>query len=86
MVGQAPFVDGAVAVVIGADPGTAVEQAFFQLVSAAQTILPDPEGAIVGHLREVGLMVHLLKNVAGLISKNIEKSLVEAFTPTGISD
>ncbi|KAF2308365.1 hypothetical protein GH714_000399 [Hevea brasiliensis] len=56
------------------------------LVSAAQTILPDSDGAIDGHLREVGLTFHLLKDVPGLISKNIEKSLVEAFTPIGISD
>ncbi|XP_010264137.1 PREDICTED: chalcone synthase 1-like [Nelumbo nucifera] len=43
-------------------------------------------GAIDGHLREVGLTFHLLKDVPGLISKNIEKSLVEAFQPLGISD
>ncbi|KAJ1407281.1 Thiolase-like [Sesbania bispinosa] len=52
----------------------------------AQTILPDSEGAIDGHLREVGLTFHLLKDVPGLISKNIEKALVEAFQPLGISD
>ncbi|MBA0612387.1 hypothetical protein Godav_012989 [Gossypium davidsonii] len=58
----------------------------FELVSAAQTILPDSDGAIDGHLREVGLTFHLLKDVPGLISKNIEKSLAEAFQPLGISD
>nr|WIL10279.1 chalcone synthase [Grona styracifolia] len=86
LVGQALFGDGAGAMIIGADPDLAVERPIFELVSAAQTILPDSEGAIDGHLREVGLTFHLLKDVPGIISKNIEKSLVEAFTPIGISD
>ncbi|XP_078155845.1 chalcone synthase 2-like [Carex rostrata] len=86
MVGQALFGDGAAALIVGADPDLAIERPWFQLVSASQTILPDSEGAIDGHLREVGLTFHLLKDVPGLISKNIEKSLVEAFTPLGISD
>ncbi|RWR74429.1 chalcone synthase [Cinnamomum micranthum f. kanehirae] len=85
LVGQALFGDGAAAVIVGADPVQA-ERPLFQLVSAAQTILPDSDGAIDGHLREVGLTFHLLKDVPGLISKNIEKSLVEAFEPLGIKD
>src|SRR5664279_3084083 len=83
MVGQALFGDGAAALIVGADPEPKIERPLFQLVSASQTILPDSEGAIDGHLREVGLTFHLLKDVPGLISKNIEKSLVEAFTPLG---
>ncbi|KAK7336182.1 hypothetical protein VNO77_16715 [Canavalia gladiata] len=86
LVGQALFGDGAAAVIVGADPDLTVERPVFQLVSAAQTILPDSDGAIDGHLREVGLTFHLLKDVPGIISKNIEKSLVEAFAPIGISD
>ncbi|KAK8607366.1 hypothetical protein V6N13_053107 [Hibiscus sabdariffa] len=86
LVGQALFGDGAAAIIIGADPDTKTERPLFQLVSAAQTILPDSDGAIDGHLREVGLTFHLLKDVPGLISKNIEKSLVEAFSPIGIKD
>ncbi|XP_009376347.2 chalcone synthase [Pyrus x bretschneideri] len=86
LVGQALFGDGAAAVIIGADPVPEVEKPLFELVSAAQTILPDSDGAIDGHLREVGLTFHLLKDVPGLISKNIEKSLNEAFKPIGISD
>ncbi|KAF6134014.1 hypothetical protein GIB67_038305 [Kingdonia uniflora] len=86
LVGQALFGDGAAAVIVGADPDMAIERPLFELVSATQTILPDSDGAIDGHLREVGLTFHLLKDVPGLISKNIEKSLVESFTPIGISD
>ncbi|KAG4128089.1 hypothetical protein ERO13_D09G000301v2 [Gossypium hirsutum] len=85
LVGQALFADGAGAVIIGADPDSKLN-ATIQFVSAAHTILPDSDGAIDGHLREVGLNFHLLKDVPGLISKNIEKSLVEAFSPIGIWD
>ncbi|XP_010692195.2 chalcone synthase [Beta vulgaris subsp. vulgaris] len=86
MIGQALFGDGAGAVIVGADLDESIERPIFQLVWAAQTILPDSEGAIDGHLREVGLAFHLLKDVPGLISKNIEKALVEAFKPIGIDD
>ncbi|CAK8542754.1 unnamed protein product [Lathyrus sativus] len=86
LVGQALFGDGAAAMIIGADPDLTVERPIFEIVSAAQTILPDSDGAIDGHLREVGLTFHLLKDVPGIISKNIEKSLVEAFEPIGIND
>nr|AIY62394.1 chalcone synthase [Fagopyrum tataricum] len=80
------FGDGAGAVIIGADPDLSIEKPIFELVWTAQTILPDSEGAIDGHLREVGLTFHLLKDVPGLISKNIHKSLDEAFSPLNISD
>ncbi|KAL8048366.1 hypothetical protein ABFX02_07G059500 [Erythranthe guttata] len=86
LVGQALFGDGAAAVIVGSDPVVGVERPLFQLVSAAQTLLPDSHGAIDGHLREVGLTFHLLKDVPGLISKHIGKSLKEAFDPLGISD
>nr|CDU43962.1 chalcone synthase [Biscutella laevigata] len=87
LVGQALFSDGAAALIVGSDPDTSVgEKPIFEMVSAAQTILPDSDGAIDGHLREVGLTFHLLKDAPGLISKNIEKSLEEAYKPLGISD
>ncbi|GAB2221780.1 hypothetical protein Droror1_Dr00012968 [Drosera rotundifolia] len=86
LVGQALFGDGAAAVIIGSDPILGVEKPLFQLVKTTATILPDSDGAIDGHLREVGLTFHLMKDVPGIISKNIEKSLQEAFGPLGISD
>ncbi|XP_021762432.1 chalcone synthase-like [Chenopodium quinoa] len=86
MVGQALFGDGAGALIVGADPDESIERPLFKMVWAAQTLLPDSEGAIDGHLREVGLTFHLLKDVPGLISKNINKALEDAFTPLGISD
>ncbi|CAL9118186.1 unnamed protein product [Musa textilis] len=47
---------------------------------------PDSDGAIEGHLKEVGLTFHLLKDVPRIIAKNIEQNLKEAFEPLGISD
>nr|ALI57117.1 polyketide synthase [Aquilaria crassna] len=86
LVGQALFADGAAALIVGADPDTKIERPLFQLVWTAQTIVPDSEGSIDGHLREVGLAFHLQKDIPGLIAKNIEKSLEEAFKPIGIRD
>ncbi|XP_047331007.1 uncharacterized protein LOC124934514 [Impatiens glandulifera] len=85
LVGRSLLGDGAGALIIGADPLT-VEKPLFELVSAAQTILPESDGVIVGYLREVGLMLNLSKDIVKIISKNIEKALVEAFQPLGISD
>ncbi|KAI9120695.1 hypothetical protein K1719_007728 [Acacia pycnantha] len=86
LVGQALFGDGAASLIVGADPDTSVERPIFQLVSAAQTILPDSEEAIKLHLRERGLTFHLLKYVPEIIANNIEECLVEAFSPVGIND
>ncbi|XP_061373344.1 chalcone synthase-like [Gastrolobium bilobum] len=86
LVGQALFGDGASAVIVGSNPDTSIERPLFHLVSASETILPNSEGAIEGHLREVGLTFHLKENVPQLIGDNIEKSLEETFHPLGISD
>ncbi|KAI5650110.1 hypothetical protein M9H77_36115 [Catharanthus roseus] len=86
LVGQALFGDGGAAIIIGSNPIPEIERPLFQLVLIAQTILPNSHGAIDGHLCEVGLTFHLPKDVPGLISKNIEKALDEAFQPLGISD
>ncbi|XP_058783342.1 chalcone synthase-like [Vicia villosa] len=86
LVGQALFGVGASSVIVGSNPDERIEKPLFYLVSASQTILPDSEGAIEGHLREVGLTFHLKENVPELIGENIVKSLEEAFHPLGISD
>nr|WIL10278.1 chalcone synthase [Grona styracifolia] len=86
LVGQALFGDGASSVIVGSNPDTSIERPLFHLVSASETILPNSEGAIEGHLREVGLTFHLKENVPYLIGENIEKSLEEMFHPLGITD
>ncbi|KAM0932937.1 putative chalcone synthase [Dioscorea sansibarensis] len=86
LVGQAISGDGAAAVVIGANPIPVVETPFFEIVSTDQVILPDSDGYIEGHLREVGLMYNLHNQVPNVIGYNIEKTMVKAFSPLGISD
>ncbi|KAJ1390880.1 Thiolase-like [Sesbania bispinosa] len=86
LVGQALFGDGAAAIIVGSDPMLEIEKPLFELVWTAQTIAPNSEGAIELHIREAGLTFHLHKDVPMIASKNIEKALVEAFQPLGISD
>ncbi|KAI3518504.1 hypothetical protein L1887_07309 [Cichorium endivia] len=86
LVAQALFGDGASAIIIGCDPLLGVEKPIFEVISACQTILPESNGAIKGHLGEAGLVIRLTKDVPGLIGKHIEKSLLEAFQPLGIVD
>ncbi|XP_021298153.1 chalcone synthase 2-like [Herrania umbratica] len=83
LVASAIFGDGAGAAIVGADPDTLIERPLFQLVSSSQTILPNSEGTIEGHLREVGLILRLSKQVPTLITNNIEKNIIEAFNPIG---
>ncbi|KAL6321601.1 hypothetical protein AAG906_025433 [Vitis piasezkii] len=52
LVGQALFGDGSAAVIVGSDPDISIERPLFQLVSAAQTFIPNSAGAIAGNLRE----------------------------------
>ncbi|KAJ4777683.1 Chalcone synthase [Rhynchospora pubera] len=70
----------------GADRDLAIERPWFQLLSSSQTILPDSEGAIDGHLREVGLTFHLSQGCARANLQEIEKSLNQVFTPIDIND
>nr|XP_043631881.1 chalcone synthase 2-like [Erigeron canadensis] len=86
LVGQALFGDGAAAIIVGSGPLIDVEKPLFEMAIASQTILPDTEGAIYAHLREAGILFYLGKGVPGLISKHIEKILVEAFQPLDIVD
>ncbi|WMV56753.1 hypothetical protein MTR67_050138 [Solanum verrucosum] len=86
LIGQALFSDGASAVIVGSDPIMNVERPLFELVFATQNLLPDSGHAIIGNLNEAGLIAKIHKDTPMLISKNIERILVEAFQPLGISD
>ncbi|XP_055821725.1 chalcone synthase J-like [Solanum dulcamara] len=86
LVGQALFSDGASAVIVGSDPIINVEKPLFELIFATQTLLPDSGHALTGDLNEAGLIVKIHKDTPMLISKNIERILVEAFEPLGISN
>ncbi|KAI5081060.1 hypothetical protein GOP47_0004243 [Adiantum capillus-veneris] len=79
LVGQALFGDGASAIIVGSDPIPEVERPWFEVHYVGSNILPDSDGAIDGHLREVGLTFHLMKDVPGIISKNIGTVLKDSF-------
>ncbi|KAJ6815619.1 chalcone synthase 1B-like [Iris pallida] len=86
LVVQALFGDGASAAVVGADTQTGVERQIFEIVWTSQDILPGSDGAIVGKLREAGLMVSLHPLVPFYITENIEKLVQEALRPLGVTD
>nr|BAQ35541.1 chalcone synthase [Curcuma longa] len=86
LVAQALFGDGAAALVVGADPIEGVENPIFEMAFAAQTILPESEGKILGQLKENGLRVHLDREVPQIVAGNIETSLVHALKQFGVSD
>ncbi|KAJ6829740.1 chalcone synthase 1B-like [Iris pallida] len=86
LVVQALFGDGASAAVVGADPQLGIEREIFEIVCAWQNILPGSDGAIVGKLREAGLMIALHPLVPYYITENVEKLVAEALRPLGITD
>lgn len=55
----------------------------YQIVSTAQTILPESDDAIQGHVQEIGLTFQILPTVPGLIYDNIRSTLVEMFDSVG---
>ncbi|KAH0670158.1 hypothetical protein KY290_025573 [Solanum tuberosum] len=86
LIAQALFGDGAVAVIIGSDPKTGLERPIFEIVSAAQTFVPNGDCHLALHLREMGLTFHCTRDVPPTIAKNVESCLIKAFEPLGISD
>ncbi|EFJ37435.1 hypothetical protein SELMODRAFT_403771 [Selaginella moellendorffii] len=85
LVGSALFGDGAAALIVGADPRPGIEKPLFEIHSAIQTVLPESDGAILGHLRECGLVFHLLKDVPGIIAKNLGKVLGGMLDRAGVA-
>ncbi|KAJ7965480.1 Chalcone synthase [Quillaja saponaria] len=78
LVMQALFGDGAVALIIGANPNTSIERPLFQLVLASQTTIPKSEYAIQGYLREKGALYYMNKDIPVLISNNVKKVVTDA--------
>ncbi|KAL1817300.1 hypothetical protein ACET3Z_019874 [Daucus carota] len=83
---QALFGDGASSVIVGSDPDPLTERPLFQIVFAAQHLVPDSEDTVRGKLGESGLMFFLKRNITTLFAGNMEKILKEVFEPLGITD
>ncbi|XP_060171421.1 chalcone synthase B [Lycium barbarum] len=86
LVAQALFGDGAAAIIVGSDPKPDLEKPVFEIVSAAQTFVPNGDCHLALHLREMGLTFHCTKGVPPTIAKNVESCLTKALEPLGISD
>jgi bisdemethoxycurcumin synthase len=86
LINQGLFGDGAGAVIVGADPETNPgERPLFEIVSAAQNIIPESEDAISMHLTKGGYGGNIsARQVPTLIGDNIERCLLDAFEPLGI--
>jgi bisdemethoxycurcumin synthase len=84
LINQGHFGDGAGAVIVGADPGPA-ERPLLEIMSAAQTIIPETEDAITMQVTSGGLggsSVH--NNLGVLVGSNVERCLLNSFSPLGI--
>nr|GMD49708.1 chalcone synthase-A [Ipomoea batatas] len=86
LLAQCLFGDGSAAMIVGTDPKTGLETPLFELVSSAQTIVPNTDSHLKLHLREMGLTFHCSKAVPSVLAENVEDCLVKAFEPYGISD
>ncbi|XP_072979055.1 chalcone synthase-like [Typha angustifolia] len=86
LIGQALFGDGAASLVVGANPNPDVEKTSFEIISASQNIIPGSDGAIVGKLREVGLMFSLQPAIPAHISGSVHNLVEEALRPLGVQD
>ncbi|XP_062187967.1 bisdemethoxycurcumin synthase-like [Phragmites australis] len=85
LINQGLFGDGAGAVIVGADPVTAVEHPVFEIVSAAQTIIAESENAIAMHLTKGGYGGNIsTRQVPVFIGDNIERCLSDTLEPLGI--
>uniref|UniRef100_A0A0E0EA12 Chalcone synthase n=1 Tax=Oryza meridionalis TaxID=40149 RepID=A0A0E0EA12_9ORYZ len=74
---QGLFGDGAAAVIVGAD----AERPLFEIVSAAQTIIPESDHALNMRFTERRLDGVLGRQVPGLIGDNVERCLLDMFGP-----
>ncbi|EEE66942.1 hypothetical protein OsJ_23807 [Oryza sativa Japonica Group] len=77
---QGLFGDGAAAVIVGADADD-VERPLFEIVSAAQTIIPESDHALNMRFTERRLDGVLGRQVPGLIGDNVERCLLDMFGP-----
>ncbi|MED6221299.1 Chitin synthase, class 2 [Stylosanthes scabra] len=85
LVGQALFGDGAAALIIGSCPNPFIEHPLYELVMASQTTISNTESSIEGNVQEMGLVYHLGKEIPIVISENIDKCLINAFSLIGVN-
>ncbi|XP_044952536.1 bisdemethoxycurcumin synthase-like [Hordeum vulgare subsp. vulgare] len=86
LIHQGLFGDGAGAVVVGADPLGPGEHALFEMMSAAQTVIPDSDDAITMHVTKGGFGGNIsTRQVPVFIGDNVERCLHDSLEPLGIA-
>ncbi|XP_051215691.1 bisdemethoxycurcumin synthase [Lolium perenne] len=87
LINQGLFGDGAAAVIVGAEPdSTSHEHPLFEIVSAAQTVVPGSDHAINMHLTKGGYGGNIsTREVPGFIGDNIEQCLHDSFGPLSVA-
>ncbi|CAN6351271.1 unnamed protein product [Urochloa humidicola] len=87
LINQGLFGDGAGAAVVGADPASAAglgERPLFEIVSAAQAVVPGSEGVISMRVTKGCYVGDIAtREVPELIGGNVERCLVDALEPLG---
>ncbi|CAL4981209.1 unnamed protein product [Urochloa decumbens] len=84
LVMQALFGDGGGAVIVGSDPETTIERPLFELVSAAQAVIPKTEHSVCLKLSKNGMDYHLSNELPMLVAENMEKCLADACRPLSL--
>lgn len=85
LVGQALFSDGAAALIVGANPDPKSERHLFDIMSVRETIIPNSEHGVVGHLREMGFEYYLSPEIPKLVSGKIEECVSKGFEGIGVN-
>lgn len=75
LVMQALFGDGGGAVIVGSDPETSTERPLFDMVSAAQTVVPKTKHSVSLKLSKNGMDYHLSNELPVLVAHNMEKCM-----------
>ncbi|KAK4374190.1 hypothetical protein RND71_004867 [Anisodus tanguticus] len=75
LVAQALFGDEAAAIIIGSDPKPSVEMPVFEIVSVAQSFVPNGDCHLALHLCGMDLTFHCTKGVPPTIAKNVRELL-----------
>ncbi|TVU40707.1 hypothetical protein EJB05_14179 [Eragrostis curvula] len=85
LVFPALFGDGAGAVIVGSDPEMGTERPLFEMVSAAQAVVPETEHVIATTLGKCGLVYDMISSkLPSLVAGNIELCLTDACRQLGI--
>uniref|UniRef100_A0A0D9XSN3 Chalcone synthase n=1 Tax=Leersia perrieri TaxID=77586 RepID=A0A0D9XSN3_9ORYZ len=83
LVNQALLGDGAGAVIVGAGDAMGGERKVFDMVSAAQTVVPGSEDVADGQVRASGMVFRPSPKLPALVRDNVDQLMAERVVPGG---